>query len=322
MGIGDRERPAEQGPEAPVERERGGPEAGRSEAGRSETGGSEAGGPGGQPNGDLVPDGSLALTGHHQGRHWRESTITDDDLSDRGGVFFAAVEMTRMPMILTDPRRPDNPIAFANKAVLDLAGYEEAEVLGRNCRFLQGPRTDRDTVRQAHQPVSLEILNCKRDGTPFWNAVFIGPVSSPDGELLCATTAGPRVDLQLNLRHRLPPCFMDVTHLETALLNIALNARDAMPDGGTVTVATSRAHWTAIRPRATCRPGTTWSSPSPTRGRGCRPPSPRRRWSPSSPPRARARGRASASPWCMASSSSRGAGWRSTARSGAGPPCG
>jgi PAS domain S-box-containing protein len=135
-------------------------------------------------------DGSFSLIGHHQARHWRESTITDDNLADRGGVFFAAVEMTRMPMILTDPRQPDNPIAFANKAFLDLTGYEEAEVVGRNCRFLQGPRTDRDHVRQlreaveAHQPISLEILNYKRDGTPFWNAVFIGPVHNPQGELL------------------------------------------------------------------------------------------------------------------------------------------
>lgn len=62
--------------------------------------------------------------------HWRESTITDPDLNDRGGVFFAAIEMTRMPMILTDPNQPDNPIAFANKAFLDLTGYEEDEVLG------------------------------------------------------------------------------------------------------------------------------------------------------------------------------------------------
>lgn len=95
-------------------------------------------------------------------------------------MFFAAVEMTRMPMILTNPRLSDNPIVFANKAFLDLTGYEEAEVLGRNCRFLQGPHTDREHVDQlrdavsAGQPVSLEILNYRRDGTSFWNAVIRG----------------------------------------------------------------------------------------------------------------------------------------------------
>ena len=68
--------------------------------------------------------------------HWREATITKPGLDDRGDVFFAAIEMTRMPMILTDPHQHDNPIVFANKAFLDLTLYEEAEVMGRNCRFL------------------------------------------------------------------------------------------------------------------------------------------------------------------------------------------
>jgi PAS domain S-box-containing protein len=114
--------------------------------------------------------------------HWREATITKAGLDDRSNVFFAAIEMTRMPMILTDPHLPDNPIVFANKAFLDLTLYEEAEVLGRNCRFLQGAQTDREMVGQlrdavaANSSVALEILNYRRDGTPFWNAVFIGPV--------------------------------------------------------------------------------------------------------------------------------------------------
>jgi PAS domain S-box-containing protein len=122
--------------------------------------------------------------------HWREATITKPGLDDRGNVFFAAIEMTRMPMILTDPHQHDNPIAFANKAFLDLTLYEEDEVLGRNCRFLQGAQTDREMVarlREAiatRESVALEILNYKRDGTPFWNAVFIGPVYDVSGELL------------------------------------------------------------------------------------------------------------------------------------------
>lgn len=121
--------------------------------------------------------------------HWRESTITDADLNDRGGVFFAAIEMTRMPMLLTDPNLDDNPIVFVNKAFLDLTGYEEDEVLGRNCRFLQGAQTDRAAVAElrdsvaAKQAIALELLNYRRDGSPFWNAVFIGPVYDTEGRL-------------------------------------------------------------------------------------------------------------------------------------------
>jgi PAS domain-containing protein len=73
-------------------------------------------------------------------KHWQASYIDRPALQDRGNIFFAAVEMTRMPMVVTDPRQPDNPIVFANRAFLDLTLYEEKDVIGRNCRFLQGRR--------------------------------------------------------------------------------------------------------------------------------------------------------------------------------------
>ncbi len=123
-------------------------------------------------------------------RHWQEATISKLGLEDRGDVFFAAVEMTRMPMILTDPNLPDSPIVFVNRAFQDLTGYEQDEVLGRNCRSLQGAQTDCEKVaeqRQAIQErraVSVELLNYKRDGTPFWNAVYIAPVYNKAGRLL------------------------------------------------------------------------------------------------------------------------------------------
>lgn len=147
-------------------------------------------------SGMATPDDNPAMT-ESEGRatvrgkdHWRERTITSRGLADRGSVFFAAIEMTRMPMILTDPNLPDNPIVFANKAFLDLTLYEESEILGRNCRFLQGAETDREQVAELrsaiekHESIALEILNYRRDGTPFWNAVFIGPVFDVSGELL------------------------------------------------------------------------------------------------------------------------------------------
>ncbi len=116
--------------------------------------------------------------------------MDDPGLDDRDDVFFAAVRMTRMPMIVTDANRPDHPIAFAKEAFLQLTGYAEEEVLGRNCRFLQGPRTDRETVQEIREalaeqrPFQAEILNYRKDGTPFWNALFVGPIFGRDGRLL------------------------------------------------------------------------------------------------------------------------------------------
>ena len=59
-----------------------------------------------------------------------------------------------MPMIVTDPRQPDNPIIFANRAFLAMTGYTPEELVGRNCRFLQGPETDRETVAQVRAAIA------------------------------------------------------------------------------------------------------------------------------------------------------------------------
>ncbi|MGI4768168.1 MAG: PAS domain-containing protein [Janthinobacterium lividum] len=60
--------------------------------------------------------------------------------------FAAAVKATRMPMVISNPRLPDNPIVFVNDAFCRLCGYSREEILGRNCRFLQGAETDSETV--------------------------------------------------------------------------------------------------------------------------------------------------------------------------------
>lgn len=298
---------------------------------------------------------SVSTLGNPGMRHWQSGYITKPGLEDRGNIFFAAVEMTRMPMVVTDPNQPDNPIVFANGAFLDLTEYSEEEVIGRNCRFLQGEDTSTQTVAevrealQQQRAVAVDILNYKASGKPFWNALFIGPVFDADGKLLyffasqmditqrrvseqaflqaqkmeaigqltaglahdfnnllqvasgnqeialsllegnaAAThalhqaqsaiakaskltqqlltfarkqrlepkrvnlnalvvefsemlvrTLGQKVDLQLELKPGVPSCELDPTHLEMALLNVLINARDAMPEGGKVTIATT-----------------------------------------------------------------------------------
>jgi PAS domain S-box-containing protein len=117
-------------------------------------------------------------------------TVTHEGFAGTDDIFFAAVEMTRMPMIVTDPNKPDNPIVFANNAFVDLTGYSVEELVGRNCRFLQGQSSDPETVAVVRQAiaartdVSVEILNYRKDGSAFWNALFISPVFGPDDKLL------------------------------------------------------------------------------------------------------------------------------------------
>ncbi|WP_246447670.1 PAS domain-containing protein [Novosphingobium flavum] len=92
--------------------------------------------------------------------------------------------------VLSDPRQPDNPIVACNRAFEELTGYAEAEILGRNCRFLAGAGTDpaaSAALREAiarRQPVLTEIVNYRKDGTPFRNAVMIAPIFGDDGEVI------------------------------------------------------------------------------------------------------------------------------------------
>ena len=119
---------------------------------------------------------------------FRGSNSATGDIKHEGkNIFFAAVETTRMPMIVTDPTLPDNPIIFANRAFVDMTGYSAEEILDANCRFLQGTETDPDTVRAVREAIAnekeiaVELINYRKDGTAFWNALFISPVYSEDG---------------------------------------------------------------------------------------------------------------------------------------------
>jgi PAS domain S-box-containing protein len=93
-------------------------------------------------------------------------------------------------MVISDARLDGSPILFANEAFARLTGYARDEIVGRNGRFLDGAETDRATVAEvarrlaAGEPVETEILNYRKDGTAFWNALAISPIRTGDGELI------------------------------------------------------------------------------------------------------------------------------------------
>ena len=92
-------------------------------------------------------------------------------------------------IVISDASQPDYPMVYVNPAFLALTGYSEAEVLGRNCRFLQGPDSDPEAVRALHDAVhnghrcQTLVLNYRKDGTEFWNEITVSPVHNADGEL-------------------------------------------------------------------------------------------------------------------------------------------
>jgi PAS domain S-box-containing protein len=115
------------------------------------------------------------------------SELTDQ--IDGTDPFAAAVRATRVPMLITDPREADNPIVFVNDAFCRLTGYARAEILGRNCRFLQGPGTDPATIVRirtairAAEPIETDIRNYRSNGEAFWNRLLIAPVRDANGRL-------------------------------------------------------------------------------------------------------------------------------------------
>ncbi len=99
------------------------------------------------------------------------------------------IENSPVAAVISDPRQQDNPIVECNAAFVALTGYSRDEIIGRNCRFLSGEQTEawltkklRSGIRR-RQPTMVEILNYKKDGTPFRNAVMVAPIFDDAGEL-------------------------------------------------------------------------------------------------------------------------------------------
>lgn len=128
------------------------------------------------------------------------------------------IKASPIASVVSNPRLPDNPIIACNQAFVELTGYPADEILGRNCRFLAGPGTEpwlteaiRDGVRD-RKAALVEILNYKKDGTPFRNAVLVAPIFGEDEELtyflgsqveLAPDAAGPGITRRAHAVERL-----------------------------------------------------------------------------------------------------------------------
>ncbi len=122
-----------------------------------------------------------------------------------------AMTHSAAPMVLSDPFLPDCPMVVANQAFADLTGYSGAELVGRNCRFLQGPKTDPVSPRRIRACLEAGsgciewIVNYRRDGSSFYNLLFISPVHDLDGSLLYF------FGNQLDITHGMPDWLAEVS---------------------------------------------------------------------------------------------------------------
>ena len=111
-------------------------------------------------------------------------------LDDPDYSLVKALQTAQQNFVITDPALPDNPIVYASQGFLNLTGYTLDQVLGRNCRFLQGPDTHPRAVARIRNGIekgedtTTVILNYRADQTTFWNQFFIAALRDGDGVIV------------------------------------------------------------------------------------------------------------------------------------------
>jgi PAS domain S-box-containing protein len=92
-------------------------------------------------------------------------------------------------IVISDPNQPDDPIVYVNPAFERTTGYAAEEVLGRNCRFLQGEDRNQSALEELRAAVyegrhcTVVLRNYRKDGTLFWNELSIYPVRDEEGRM-------------------------------------------------------------------------------------------------------------------------------------------
>lgn len=104
-------------------------------------------------------------------------------------LFQRAIEASSNGVIITDATLPEHPIVYVNKAFERITGYTAADALGRNCRFLQGDYRDPEVAQEIRESLAIQaechvlLKNVRKDGTLFWNELYLAPVPDEQGQI-------------------------------------------------------------------------------------------------------------------------------------------
>ncbi len=151
-----------------------------------------------------------------------------------------AVESARNGIVLTDPNLPDNPITYANPAFIELTGYEMDEIVGKNCRFLQGRDLNQENIQSIKnaikkgESITTIIRNYKKSGELFYNELTISPVYDVSNKLVNFIGVQNDVTARMELEKRISDFYSMISHeLRTPVSSI--NASLLALEDGSVT---------------------------------------------------------------------------------------
>lgn len=119
-----------------------------------------------------------------------EACGQNGELSAEDFNLVTSIQKSQHSFVITDPSLPDNPIVFVSDDFLKVTGYARDQILGRNCRFLQGTETSKEKIAAMRQAVehgedmSVTLLNYTATGKPFWNKLFIAALRDAESNVV------------------------------------------------------------------------------------------------------------------------------------------
>ena len=140
-------------------------------------------------NGPITVDHLLSFTSEGTMVCTISEATGSEELSEELSLRARAMDEAPIGITISDPSRGDNPLVYANDEFTEMTGYDSSEIIGENCRFLQGEGTHEEPVAEMRQaigdesPVAVELRNYRKDGEMFWNRVTIAPLYGEDGDL-------------------------------------------------------------------------------------------------------------------------------------------
>lgn len=150
-----------------------------------------------------------------------------ENIDKKQYLFHKALDHTRVGLIITDPTLEDHPIIFVNQGFTNMTGYQANEIIGKNCRFLQGADTDPDIIRairtaiEQKESITVQLLNYTKDGTPFWNELSIDPMWVEEEQKLYFVGVQKDVTTEKENERLLTDAMKEMDQLSTPIVPVA-----------------------------------------------------------------------------------------------------